>query len=135
MENQINTILQKRKSEAGIGVLEVLIAAVLFLIITGAIFGLLQVARVDRNRASRRSDTLKNARAAMHLIGRDALNAGLSYHADGGFAPDDVLMNRLGLSQDNNSERDRLTAVIPGNNVNTNNLQVPDDGRGFLYLS
>lgn len=134
MENQINTILQKRKSEAGIGVLEVLIAAVLFLVITGAVFGLLQVARVDRNRASRRSDTLKNARAAMHLIGRDALNAGLSYHADGGFAPDDILMARLGLSQDNNSERDRLTAIIPGNNVFTNNLQTPKtDEVSFIY--
>jgi len=134
MEHQAKTALQKRKSEAGIGILEVLIAAVIFLIITGAIFGLLQVARVDRNRASRRSDTLKNARAAMHLIGRDTLNAGLSYHADGGFAPDDVLMNRLGLPQDNNTERDRMTAVIPGNNIFNNNLQTTKtDEISFIY--
>ncbi len=134
MKNQLNNILQKRKSEAGIGVVEVLITAVLFIIITGAIFGLLQVARVDRNRASRRSDTLKNARAAMHLIGRDALNSGLSYHTQGGFGPDDVLMTRLGLPQDNDTKRDRLTAVIPGNNINTNNLQTPaTDEISFIY--
>jgi len=123
MKNQVNTVLQERRSEAGIGMLEVLIAAVLFLVISGAIFGLLQVARIDRNRASRRSDTLKNARAAMHLIGRDALNAGLSFHKDGGFAPDDFLTTRLGLSQDNNTDRDRMTSIIAGNNVFTNNLQ------------
>jgi type II secretory pathway pseudopilin PulG len=134
MKKETNNILEKRSSEAGVGMIELVIAAVLFLIITGAVFGLMQVARVDRNRASRRSDTLKNARAAMHLIGRDALNAGLSYNANGGFAPDDVLMNRLGLPQDNNSDRDRLTAVIPGNNINTNNLQAgKTDQVSFIY--
>jgi type II secretory pathway pseudopilin PulG len=134
MKNSLNNIMQNRKSEAGIGVLEVLIAAVLFLVITGAIFGLLQVARVDRNRASRRSDTLKNARAAMHLIGRDALNAGLSFHKDGGFAPDDFLTARLGLSQDNNTARDRMTAIIAGNNAFTNNLQTgTTDSISFIY--
>ncbi len=134
MKNSVNTILHDRRSEAGIGLLEVMVAAVLFLVISGAIFGLLQVARVDRNRASRRSDTLKNARAAMHLIGRDALNAGLSYHKDGGFAPDDFLTTRLGLSQDNNTDRDRMTAIIAGNNVFTNNLQTgTTDEISFIY--
>lgn len=134
MKNQVNTVLQERRSEAGIGMLEVLIAAVLFLVISAAIFGLLQVARIDRNRASRRSDTLKNARAAMHLIGRDALNAGLSFHKDGGFAPDDFLTTRLGLSQDNNTDRDRMTSIIAGNNVFTNNLQTgTTDEISFIY--
>jgi type II secretory pathway pseudopilin PulG len=134
MKNSVNTILHNRRSEAGIGLLEVLIAAVLFLVISGAVFGLLQVARIDRNRASRRSDTLKNARAAMHLIGRDVLNAGLSYHKDGGFAPDDFLTTRLGLSQDNNTDRDRMTAIIAGNNVFTNNLQTgTTDEISFIY--
>lgn len=134
MKNSAEKILHDRRSEAGIGLLEVMIAAVLFLVISGAIFGLLQVARVDRNRASRRSDTLKNARAAMHLIGRDALNAGLSFHKDGGFAPDDFLTTRLGLSQDNNTDRDRMTAIIAGNNVFANNLQTPTtDEISFIY--
>jgi type II secretory pathway component PulJ len=134
MKNPVNNILQNRKSEAGIGLLEVLIAAVLFLIISGAVFGLLRVARIDRNRASRRSDTLKNARAAMHLIGRDALNAGLSFHKDGGFAPDDFLTTRLSLSQDNNTDRDRMTAIIAGNNVFNNNLQTgKTDEISFIF--
>ena len=49
-------------------------AADLDMIIVGTIYGLLQIGLIDRNRASRRSDVLKNARAAMHLISRDALN-------------------------------------------------------------
>jgi type II secretory pathway pseudopilin PulG len=134
MKNEMTNILQNRRSEAGVGIVEVLVAALLFIIISGAVFGLLQVARVDRNRASRRSDTLKNARAAMHLIGRDAWNAGLSFHKDGGFAPDDFLTTRLGLSQDNNTARDRMTSVIAGNNVFTNNLQTTTtDEVAFIY--
>ncbi len=69
-----------RKSERGFTLLEMLVAMVVFLIVTGSIYGLLQVGRIDRNRAGRRSDIMKDARAAIHLIGRDALNAGLSYH-------------------------------------------------------
>jgi type II secretory pathway pseudopilin PulG len=134
MKTQPDKIQRDRRSEAGIGLVEVMVSAVVFLVITAAVFGLLQVARIDRNRASRRSDTLKNARAAMHLIGRDALNAGLSFNTNGGYGPDDVLMNRLGLPQDNDSDRDRLLAVVPGNNINTNNLQTGrTDVVSFIY--
>ena len=51
----------------GFSLIEVIISMVIFLIVTTAIYGLLQVARVDRNRSSRRADILKNARVAVHL--------------------------------------------------------------------
>lgn len=134
MNNKINNIKNKRASEAGFSIIELLITSLLFIIIGGAVFGLLSVARSDRNRASRRSDTSKNARSALHLIGRDALNAGLSYHTVGGFAKDDFLMTRLGFAQDNNTKRDQLTAVIAGNDLHANTLQEGrTDSVSFIY--
>ena len=111
-----------KNSESGFSLIEMLIAMVIFLIVVGCIYGMLQVGRVDRNRASRRTDVLKNARSAIHLIGRDALNAGLSYHQKGAVVPDNFIANRLGIPADADSDRDRLTGVIAGNNLLTNNL-------------
>jgi type II secretory pathway pseudopilin PulG len=112
----------KHSNESGFSIVELIIAMVLFLIIIGTIYGLLQVGLIDRNRASRRSDMLKNARAAIHLIGRDALNAGLSYNRSGAVVPDDFVANRLGLPTDSNADRDVLPSVIGGNNLFANIL-------------
>ncbi len=111
-----------KKAEAGFTLLEMLVAMVVFLIVTGSIYGLLQVGRIDRNRASRRSDVLQNARAAIHLMGRDALNAGLSYTKFGASVPDDFLSNRFGLPIDGDNKRDVLTSIVVGNDVFTNDL-------------
>lgn len=110
-------------SESGFSVMELLVAMVIFLVVTSSIYGLLNMGRMGRNRSSRRTDVLKNARAAVHLIGRDALNAGLGYHQGGAVVPDDFLSNTLGLPADTDSERDVLTSVIAGNNLFNNNLQ------------
>src|SRR5262245_3075574 len=112
----------RNRSQSGFSLLEMLVAVVIFMIITGAVFGLLQVGRIDGNRANRRSDMLKNARTAMHLIGRDALNAGLSYHQSGAIVPDNFLSTRLGVPTDADSERDTLTSIITGNNLFTNSI-------------
>jgi len=110
-------------SQRGFSLLELLISMVIFLIITGSIYGLLQVGRVDRNRSSRRTDVMKNARAAIHLIGRDTLNAGLGYHRLGAQVPDGFLQNQFELPDDGDTERDVLTAVVAGNNLIENDLQ------------
>ncbi len=120
-----NPVVLVKKHDRGFTLIEVMISMVIFLIVSASIYGLLQVARIDRNRSSRRADILKNARVAVHLIGRDALNAGLGYHRRGALVPDDFLSNRLGIPGDVNSERDILTSIIAGNNIYTNNLQ-PD---------
>lgn len=109
--------------ESGFTLVEVMISMVIFLMVTASIYGLLQVARVDRNRSSRRADILKNARVAVHLIGRDTLNAGLGYHRRGAIVPDNFLSTRLGIPVDDNNDRDILTSIIAGNNVYSNNLQ------------
>lgn len=110
------------KTQRGHTLIELMIAMVIFLIVIGSIYGMLQVGRVDRNRSSRRTDILKNARSAIHLIGRDALNAGLSYHQKGAVVPDNLISNILGVPADADSNRDRLTGVIAGDNLFTNNL-------------
>lgn len=124
LKNEVSIVSVQKKNH-GFTLIEVMISMVIFLIVSASIYGLLQVARIDRNRSSRRADILKNARVAVHLIGRDALNAGLGYHRRGAIVPDNFLSNRLGIPADNNSERDILTSIIAGNDIYTNNLQ-PD---------
>lgn len=127
----------KRKAQLGFSLLEMTVAMLLFLIITGSIYGLLQVGRIDRNRSSRRSDVLKNARTAVHLIGRDALNAGLGYHRQGGITPDDFLANRFDTPADADANRDLLTSIVVGNNIYQNGIQddpnVRTDAAAFAY--
>ncbi len=112
-----------RTSDLGFTIIELLIAIVIFLIVTSSIYGLLALGTVSRNRASFRTDVLKNARAAVHLIGRDALNAGLGYHQAGALVPNGFLSTTLGLPPDVDNQRDILTSVIAGDNLFDNDLQ------------
>jgi prepilin-type N-terminal cleavage/methylation domain-containing protein len=111
-----------RNNERGFSLLELMIALTVFMIITASIYGLMQLGTYDRNRASRRTDVLKNARVAMHMIGRDVLNAGLGYHRRGAIVPDNFNSARLGVPSDVDSVRDMLTSVVAGNNLYTNIL-------------
>ena len=115
----------KRNSQKGFTLLEMIVSITIFIIITAAVWGLLQIGRVDRNRSSRRSDMLKNARTALHLIGRDVLNAGLSFHQKGAVVPDDFISTRLGVPPDIDSKRDILASVVAGNDLFPNNIN-PD---------
>ncbi len=127
MKSPFTYILNKSKSihqqQSGFSVMELLIGMVIFLVVTGSIYGLLYMGSISKNRASRRTDVLKNARAAIHLIGRDALNAGLHYHQKGAIVPDDFISNTLGTPQDADNDRDILTSVIAGDNLFNNDLQ------------
>lgn len=121
--------------EAGFSLLELMIAMVIFLIVTASIYGLMQVGRVDRNRSSRRADVMKNARVALHLISRDVLNAGYGYHRRGAIVPDNFMANTFGVPADADNTRDMLTAVVAGNNLFTNNLSTTarTDIIGFAF--
>lgn len=117
------------KGPSGFTLVELLVAMTIFLIVTAVVYGMLQIGRVDRNRASRRADIMKNARIAVHMIGRDALNAGLSYHKKGAVAPDDFVSLHFGLPADANTGRDLITSIIAGNNINTNSLNSDPSAR------
>jgi type II secretory pathway pseudopilin PulG len=120
---------QKINSERGFSIIELIVSMVIFMIVVGTVYGLMQVGLIDRNRASRRSDILKNARAAMHLIGRDALNAGLSYNKNGTIVPDDFISTRLGIPADVDTARDTLTSVVGGNNLFVDTLNSDSNAR------
>lgn len=117
-----NKIAEKHLSQEGFSLMEIMVAMVIFLIVTGAVFGLMQAGRVDKTRSSARTDMLKNARVAVHLIGRDCLNAGLGFHKVGGVVPDDFLSVRLGNPVDADDNKDLLPSIVGGNNRLTNNL-------------
>ncbi len=125
------------RSDQGFSIVELIVSMVIFMVVIGTVFGLLQTGLIDRNRANRRSDILKNARAAVHIIGRDALNAGLSYNRNGAIVPDDFLAARLGLEADDDSERDILPSVVGGNDMFVNllnaNPAVRTDLLSFTY--
>lgn len=121
-----------RTCRDGFSIIEILIAMVIFLIVTGSIFGLLQIARIDRNRSSRNADVLKNARIAVHLIGRDALNAGLGFHRRGAVVPDNFLAAHLSVPPDEDNQRDILTSIVAGNNIHPNNLNSVSGARTDL---
>ena len=125
------------RQNAGFTLIELLVAIVIFMIISGAVYGLMQLGTYDRNRASRRTDVLKNARVAMHMIGRDVLNAGLGYHRRGAVVPDNFNNLVLGVPVDVDNARDMLTSIVAGNNINTNSLNanaaVRTDTISFAY--
>ncbi|MGD9627940.1 MAG: PilW family protein [Pyrinomonadaceae bacterium] len=130
-----NRILVPSNAQKGFTLLELLVAMTIFLVVISLIYGILQIGRVDRNRSSRRSDILKNARIAVHMIGRDALNAGLGYHRKGAVAPDNFVSSTFGIPADANTDRDLITSVIAGNDINANDLNggAPTDVIGFCF--
>ena len=124
-----NEKLRPSAGAQGFTLVELVVSLVLFLIVTGAIYGLLEVGRIDRNRSSRRSDILKNARIAIQLIGRDALNAGLGYHRRGAVAPDGFLNTRFGIAADSDTDRDMVTSIMVGDNIFTDTLNTDPAAR------
>ncbi len=127
----------KSKGEEGFTIVELIVAMIIFLMVTGSIYALLEVGRIDRNRSSRRADVLKNARVAVHLIGRDALNAGLGFHRAGAVTPDNFVSTLLGVPPDLDTERDLLTSVVAGNDLYVNDINmdplVRTDSVAFAY--
>ncbi len=126
---------QKEAGQAGFTLVEVMVSIVLFMICTGAIYGLLKVARSDRTSSSQRMDVMKNLRVALNMIGRDTLDAGYSYQKNGGLVPNGVVALRIGVPADTDNQPDYLVGVISANNLNTNLLQTTQntDAISFVY--
>ncbi len=111
-----------KNAESGFTIVEMIISMALFLIVSGVIFSLAQVAKTDGERVASRTDVVKNSRLSVNLFGRDAVNAGLGYTNGNAVVPDNAFNSLVGVPNDSNSTRDYLTPVIVANNVNPNNL-------------
>jgi hypothetical protein len=125
----------KKQYQSGFSLIELSFSMLFFMMITGTMFGLLELGRNDGKRAGRQSDALKNARVANYLIGRDIANAGLGYHKSGAGIPDGQLHQKLAVPQDGDGLRDILTSVSVGNNVTPNTIDAtrPNDAISLIY--
>lgn len=112
----------KNKRETGATLIELLISMSVFLIGMAAVFGVLRIATIQKNTVGARTDQLRSARIALEYIRRDTLNAGYGFHRTGGNIPDNGANPLFGLANDSDSQRDLLTSVLAGNEINTNSL-------------
>lgn len=111
----------KRNRQAGFSLLELLAAMSIFLIVTGSVWGILQVAQGSRQAVSEQTHLGKNLRVSLNLVGRDTYNAGYGYPLRNSvFIPDNALSTLLGVPSDVDTTRDLVPPIISGNNLRAN---------------
>lgn len=122
MENRSPKNLPDRYSERGLSAVELLISMAIFLIVVGAVYGVLRIGNMSRTTINSRSENIKNVRMAVNSIGREAVNAGLGYNRVGGTVPDDFSTVNFGLPADIDKDYDLLTAISAGFNISESDL-------------
>lgn len=107
-----------------------------FLIVVGAVYGVLRIGNMSRTAINARSENIKNVRMAINSIGREAVNAGLGYNRIGGTVPDNFTTTNFGLPPDSDSEQDLLTAISSGFNISESDFSkggVKNDVVAFAF--
>lgn len=106
-------------AERGFSILELIVSMVVFLIVTGAVFGVMQVARQSRSIVTENTSLNKNIRLALNIIGRDAYNAGFGYPLGNTvILPDDSISSLINVPNDVDPAIDRVPPIIAGNDRN-----------------
>lgn len=106
---------------AGFTILELVVAMTIFLVVSGAVFGLLKVASQSKSSVSESTGLNKNVRLALNLIGRDTYNVGFSYPLKNTvIASDNRISTLLGIPFDVDTTRDTVPPIIAGNNITVN---------------
>lgn len=125
----------KRLGEMGYSLLELIIAMVIFLMVTSVIWGLLQIGQRSRTTTNQQVLLNRNVRISLNLLGRDTLNAGYGYPAKNTvLLPDNKLSALLGTLPDARVGNDEATPIVSGDNLNVNNLTaVNTDQVTFLF--
>lgn len=112
---------RNRRDQRGFTLIEMMVSILLFMIVIGAVYGLLAIARKSRTTASARAELMKSIRVGLNSIQRDALNVGYSYPTTNPtMLPDNKLSGLLGIPNDVNTTRDLVPPVLAGDKVNTN---------------
>ena len=125
MEKNPNTNTRKKLTnstgEQGFTLVELIIAMLIFLIVTGSIYGMLQVAQRSRSIVNQQTQLNKNVRFALNLLGRDTYNAGFGYPLKSSvILPNNRISPLLGIPNDSDATRDTLPPIIAGNNITLN---------------
>lgn len=132
MLNNSNSLNPKifNDGEKGFSLLELVIAMVTFLIVTGAIYGVLQAAQRTRTNISQQVQSTKNLRLALNLVGRDIYNAGLDFPLTNTVnLPDDRMTALIGVPNDVNAVADKILPIIPGNDITLNTFNTTANTR------
>lgn len=112
-----------RQNEQGFSLIELLIALLIFLIVTGAAYGVMEAARRSRSVTNQQSQLNKEVRVALNLLGRDTYNAGFGYPTETIVKlPDNSITTLLAIPADFNTDRDTVPPIIAGNNVTLNTV-------------
>ncbi len=123
---KINLTVKNAKSptgEAGFTLMEMVIAMTLFLIVTGMIWGALNVARGSRTTVSQEVELSKTLRVSMNLLGRDTYNAGFGYPLESAVVlPDNRITSLIGIPNDFDTTRDIVPPIMAGNNITLNTI-------------
>jgi type II secretory pathway pseudopilin PulG len=125
MQNNLNSpkaeFVTVRRDEKGFTLLELVIAMMIFIIVTVAIYGVLQLAQRNRLLVNQQVQSTKNVRFALNLIGRDTYNAGYAYPMNSTVVlPDNKISTLLTIPNDFDTTRDTVPPIIAGNNINAN---------------
>lgn len=141
MSNKLKTTNQShskiKNSEKGFSLLELLVAMIIFLIVTAAAYGVLLVGKRSRTTVNEQVQLTKNVRVALNLIGRDTYNAGYNFPLKSSVnLPDNRVTTLVGVPNDADSATDIVTPIIAGNDINPNTFAVPNtntDQITFLF--
>lgn len=137
--NSRNDEAAARSHQAGVTLVELIIAITIFAIVITSAFGLMEAARASRSTINQQLDSMQSVRSALNSLGRDVLNAGYGdfrQSGDGALMPDDKLADLLGLPAENpaNTLMDNLPTIVPGDGITPNSLSgLNTDQITFLY--
>lgn len=127
-----------RRAEQGFSLLELLVSMIIFLVISGSIWGVLATAQKSRSVVNQQVQLSKNVRIGLNLIGRDTFNAGYGYPLLSIVVlPDNRLSTTIGIPNDFDPDRDTVAPIISGNNITLNTFNttanVRTDQVTFLF--
>ena len=123
----------------GFSILELIVSMVIFLVITGSMWGVLRSAQMSRSVINQQTELTKNVRLALNVIGRDTYNAGFGYPLNYTVVlPDNRISTLIGIPNDFDSSRDTVPPIIAGNNITVDNYNTTANTRTdqvtFLFI-
>ena len=123
MQNNLNpsnaNVIAVNRDNRGFTILEVIIAMTIFMMVTGAIWGVLRIALLSRTTVNQQVQLAKNVRLALNVIGKDTYNAGFGYPVNSTVVlPDNRISAAIGIPNDYDTTRDTVPPIIAGNQIN-----------------